>query len=83
MDLSILIGMIGVVLGLSAYILLQLQKLRSDDYCYLLMNLASSSSLVISLVTHWNLAGFAINSIWIGVTIMGLWNKYHKASPPV
>ena len=83
MKLSILIfnliGMLGTFFILIAYFLLQIKKLNSDSYIYILLNLFGSLFIIISLLNQWNFPSFFIETCWIIISLYGLlrklWNK--------
>jgi len=66
------IGLIGMLLLLSSYYLLQRGMLASNDSRYLWMNLISAVALVISLLRFWNLSSFLIECAWIAISVQGL-----------
>lgn len=66
------VGLIGAVLFLVAYFLLQRGAVTDNDPRYLLMNLVGSFTLIISLLWAWNLASFVMEVAWGSVSIYGL-----------
>jgi 4a-hydroxytetrahydrobiopterin dehydratase len=60
-----LIGMIGVLLVLLAYLSLQVQYWRSDSLIFSLSNLVGAICILFSLLFHWNLASIVIEIIWM------------------
>ena len=66
------IGIIGVVLVLLAYFLLQINKLKQDSIIYSLLNLVGSFLILISLYFAWNLASGVIEIAWFLISIFGL-----------
>ncbi len=69
------VGLLGVVMIVGAYLLLQLEKVSHDSWIYLGLNLIGASSILISLLFDWNLAAALIEIFWIGISITGLWRK--------
>ena len=65
-------GIVGVVLVLSAYFLLQINKLDSNHVMYSLMNLFGSSLILISLYFNWNLPSGIIEFSWLLISVLGL-----------
>jgi len=55
---SNIIGMTGTVMVVSAYILLQLEKIDAKSLSYNLINLFGAIFLLISLMINFNLASF-------------------------
>ena len=66
------IGLIGMLLLLGAYFLLQRGTVASHDPLYLWMNLTSAVALGISLLWSWNLACFLIECAWVMISVYGL-----------
>jgi len=71
--LSDFIGIIGVLLTLIAYYLLNLNKLTSDNMVYLMFNLIGSCLLLVSLCFNWNLSSVLIEIAWVSISLMGLY----------
>ena len=67
-----IIGMTGVSLVLSAYGLLNINKMSSDSLIYQLMNLIGSILLLISLCFNFNLSSVIIEVVWITFSIIGI-----------
>ena len=67
-----LIGMIGVVMVLAAYLLLQLDRLSQDSITYSLSNFVGSIFILVSLHFTWNLASYVIEVAWLAISLFGL-----------
>jgi hypothetical protein len=65
-------GLVGVVLILLAYALVQLGRLKMDTVPALLMNLAGASLVLVSLVFRFNLAAFVVEAAWALLSLFGL-----------
>ena len=72
------IGAVGVVVGLSAYFLLQAEKIRADELRYSLLNLVGASLIAISLLWRWNFAAFLLEAAWILISIYGIVKWYQR-----
>lgn len=66
------IGIIGVILVLIAYLLLQIDMLAQDSVTYSLLNLVGSFLILISLYFTWNLASGVIEIAWFVISFFGL-----------
>lgn len=66
------IGLIGVVLCLAGFLLLQMGKLTGQQLTYIWLNLLGSSGILISLLHDWNLASFFIEAAWLLISLYGL-----------
>jgi hypothetical protein len=73
-------GMVGVALVLAAYALLTAGRLVAQRPLYLLLNLAGSAAILVSLTQAFNLSAFIIQVAWIAISIYGLlraWRGRH------
>jgi hypothetical protein len=66
-----LIGMIGVVLTLAAYLLLQISLLKIEGIAYSAINALGSLLILYSLIFHWNLSCFVIEASWLVISLFG------------
>lgn len=77
-----ILGLVGVGCFLIAYFLLQKERVRYDSGSYLLLNLAGSILVIISLLAHWNLPAFLLEAAWAIISIYGIykhvWLKARK-----
>ena len=71
------IGIMGMIMVVIAYLLLQLEQLHPKGLTYNSLNLAGAILLLISLCFHFNLASFIIELFWICASLIGLW-KYRR-----
>ncbi|NQX87110.1 MAG: hypothetical protein HRT77_00445 [Halioglobus sp.] len=71
------VGMLGTLLVVLAYFLLQLEKVKAGSLSYNLINLIGACCLLFSLCFTFNLASFVIELFWIAASLIGLW-KYLK-----
>lgn len=71
------VGMIGTLLVVVAYCLLQLERLDPRGLGYSVINLTGASCLLFSLCFTFNLASFVIEVFWITASLVGLW-KYRR-----
>lgn len=79
-DVYSAVGLIGVVLYVSAYAALQLGLIAGQSYRYSLLNLAAASCVLFSLSTHFNLSSALIQVFWIVLSIIGVSRLYWVAS---
>ena len=69
--------MLGTILIVLAYFLLQLERIEPRGLCYNLINLVGATCLLVSLFFTFNLASFVIELFWIAASLIGLW-KYSR-----
>jgi predicted membrane protein len=67
-----LVGNIGVMLMVVAYLLLQLEKLSSSAVSYLLLNAVGAVLVIISLMFRFNLSAFLMEAFWLLISLYGL-----------
>lgn len=75
-----LIGNIGVVVLMIAYLMLQLNKLRSDGLAYSLLNAIGASLIVISLFVNFNLSAFIMEVFWVLISLVGIYRYFRLKS---
>jgi len=66
------VGNVGVFLLLAAYLLLQLNKITSNQISYSLMNAVGAILILVSLIFEFNLSAFAIEFFWLLISIVGI-----------
>ena len=67
-----IVGFLGVLLVLAAYLLLQLERLGADTLEYSLMNGFGAGFILVSLAKDFNFSAFAIESAWLAISIWGV-----------
>lgn len=67
-----LVGNLGVFIILLSYLLLQLNRLKSDSIYYSLLNLIGASAVTLSLFYNFNLSAFIIEVCWIVISGYGI-----------
>lgn len=65
-------GLVGVVLIVIAYLLLQLGKLPSSSPSFSLLNALGALLVMVSLVFDFNLAAFLMEAFWFLISLFGL-----------
>ncbi len=67
-----LVGNIGVLLMVIAYLLLQLEKMSSSAVTYLLLNAIGATLVLISLKFRFNLSAVLMEAFWLLISLYGL-----------
>ncbi len=67
-----LVGNVGVLLMVIAYLLLQLEELSSSAISYLLLNAVGATLVIISLRFRFNLSAFFMEAFWLLISLYGL-----------
>ena len=71
MNLSDVVGLVGVGAYLLAYALLQLGKLGIEDVRYALLNAVGALLILYSLIYSFNLPSFVTQTLWLVLTVIG------------
>lgn len=74
------IGIIGVVIILISYLLLNMNKLSSANPIYPISNACGSCMIFISLMYDWNLASVVIEAAWISISLYGVYRTLCKTN---
>ena len=70
-----LLGSIGVGLIILTYIALQLEKIRSEQLIYSLLNAIGAALIVFSLLFSFNFSAFIVEFFWVLISLYGV-GKY-------
>jgi hypothetical protein len=70
------VGNVGVVVLMITYLLLQLNRLRSDDLSYSLLNAIGASLIVVSLLVNFNLSAFLMEVFWVLISFVGIYRYF-------
>jgi len=74
-----IIGSIGVSFVIIAYFLLQIDKLNTKNILFSILNAIGSLMILYSLLDNWNLASVIIESFWIVISLIGIYNSFKHA----
>jgi hypothetical protein len=69
------VGSIGVGIIIFTYILLQLEKIRSETLVYSLLNALGASLIIVSLLYNFNFSAFIVEFFWLLISLFGI-GKY-------
>lgn len=75
-----LIGIVGVVVLMLTYLMLQLQKLSSDGLAYSLLNAIGASLIIVSLLFNFNLSALLIEVFWVLISLVGIYRYFRLRS---
>lgn len=73
-----IVGNVGVIGVLAAYLLLQKGTWAADSYPYLVINIVAAMMVVASLCWDWNLPAFLLEFTWGLISLYGLIKRYRK-----
>ncbi len=71
-----LLGNIGVAMLIGTYLMLQLNKLRSDGLAYSLLNAIGAALIVVSLLINFNLSALLIEVFWVLISCVGIYRYF-------
>jgi hypothetical protein len=71
-----LIGNIGVVVLMIAYLMLQLNKLSSDGLTYSVLNAIGASLIIVSLLYNFNLSALLMEVFWVLISFVGIYRYF-------
>ena len=70
------LGNVGVVVLMITYLMLQLNKLRSDGLAYSLLNAIGASLIVVSLLYDFNLSALLMEVFWVLISLLGIYRYF-------
>ncbi len=76
------VGILGTLMVLFAYYLLQAQQLQGNGLLYQLLNLFGAGGVLASLYGGFNLAVFVLMVVWIVITAYGLARRMKEQAGP-
>jgi hypothetical protein len=65
-------GIVGTLLVLLAFFLLQARKLHGNGAVYQLLNAVGAAAIIVSLVYQFNLASMLLEIAWLLISVYGL-----------
>ena len=66
------VGSIGVAIIILTYVLLQIEKIKSDSLIYSLLNASGASLIIVSLVWNFNFSAFIVEFFWVLISLFGI-----------
>ena len=70
-----ILGTLGVAIIVLTYILLQTERVRSDQLVYSLMNAIGAALILVSLYFDFNLPSVVVEVFWLLISLFGI-GKY-------
>jgi hypothetical protein len=71
-----LVGNTGVVMLIITYLMLQVNKIRSDGLAYSLLNAVGASLIILSLLVNFNLSAFIMEVFWVLISFVGIYRYF-------
>lgn len=75
---SDIVGLCGVLMITGTYAYLQMHRDFANRISYSVLNAVGSLMIIYSLMHSWNLASFLIETLWVVVSLYGIWNCLRK-----
>lgn len=72
------LGNIGVLLIIGAYFMLQINRLKSTDLSYSVMNAIGAMLIIISLLFEFNYSAFIVEAFWLIISGYGIYKAIKK-----
>ena len=72
------VGSIGVAVIILTYILLQTEKIRSEQLIYSILNGLGAGLIAFSLVYSFNFAAFVVEVLWVLISLYGIVKYFWK-----
>jgi hypothetical protein len=72
-DWTVIVGLVGTLLTLLAYFLLQARRLNGNGLVYQLLNAFGALGVALSLLFgKFNLAAFLLEVVWLAISVYGI-----------
>lgn len=77
-----ILGTVGVAVIILTYVLLQLERIRSDQLSYSLLNAIGALLILVSLYFSFNFPSFVVEFFWLLISLFGIgkyfWLKHDR-----
>ena len=70
-----ILGTLGVAIIILTYVLLQIERVRSDQLVYSLLNAIGASLILVSLYFDFNMPSVVVEFFWLVISLFGI-GKY-------
>jgi len=70
------VGIIGVIVLMITYLLLQLDRLQSSGLTYSLLNAIGALLIIFSLLVNFNLSAFLMEAFWVLISLIGIFRYF-------
>lgn len=73
-----IVGIIGDILLVLAYFLLQSGRLSAKNLSFSMMNFWGAMGILFSLIFSWNLPAAVIEIVWGAISLFGMWRLWQE-----
>lgn len=70
-----ILGTLGTAIIIVTYVLLQLERVKSDQLVYSSLNTAGATLILVSLFFNFNFPAFVVEFFWLLISLFGI-GKY-------
>lgn len=77
-ELHNIVGSLGVIMIITSYLFIQIDKMEVKGVQYSLINAVGALLVLFSLYYEFNLSAFIIELFWLIISLYGLFNFYRK-----
>lgn len=75
-EVSDVVGLIGVAITLLAYFLLNIHKIKASSFMYPFLNALGSLMILFSIHYAWNIAAWVMEVCWLLVSLYGVFGYF-------
>ena len=75
-----IVGTLGVAIIILTYVLLQIERVRSDQLSYSMLNAIGASLILVSLYFDFNFPSLVVEFFWLLISLFGI-GKYLMRRP--
>ena len=75
------VGMVGTLMVLGGFFLLQAGRVHGNGLPYQLLNLFGAAGILVSLWGNFNISVFLLEAAWIAVSLYGIARSLRKPRP--
>ena len=76
------VGMLGTLMVLGAFFLLQAGHIHGNRLAYQLLNLFGAAGILVSLIGSFNISVLLLEAAWVAVSLYGIVRSIRKPSAP-
>ena len=74
------VGILGTLMTLGAFFLLQAGKIHGNRLAYQLLNLVGAACVLVSLLGKFNISVFLLEATWVVISIYGIVRTFRKGT---
>ena len=75
-----IVGTIGVGIIILTYVLLQIERIRSTQLVYSVLNAVGASLILVSLYFEFNFPSVVVEGFWLVISLFGIGKYFLKGS---